>query len=529
MPSLALSTGAAQQQAKVHDIEVRSGLAKGRAVWSLAPGADRPGGVWSDNAAIKMKSQARSRSGTPRPPVLSPGSWLARTGRDGKGDGADKYEEGYATPTYNSPRGDLDTTSRTPPQSYSLAPLWAVPRMDLNDYTSRFDALSSSQNEIMSKPNAVRMDMKDQAVLQEEADVASDVLLPMPNAAKAGGTVSGAATSAPSAGSAGHPYNCAAACRYVKRKGGCRDGANCPNCHLCFWKRADGNLTKDATATEASTTDAMPSDMGELICSPCVPIEDAPGLAAFNSSTLEALTGPFNNMKCQLAPPPGLSLDGESEASTTDLNLVVSYGSVGHPHKCALPCKYFGKSRGCKDGKNCMRCHICVWRHTDAKRASDEDGSDEEEEEEDVPPPPMPFSEAATDEALKNPSEAAFFLPAPSMVAVDLKESQARCDPAEPELLSLEVPMKIVTEPPNENWSLGSIGHPTACAQACKYRYRKGGCRDGRQCLCCHQCRWSRHTPMKPVPQGFGDYYPGLEFLAAEQAVAPMGGAAVGQ
>merc|ERR1719330_2009176 len=36
-----------------------------------------------------------------------------------------------------------------------------------------------------------------------------------------------------SAGSMGHPHACAAPCRYVKRKGGCREGASCPQCHLC--------------------------------------------------------------------------------------------------------------------------------------------------------------------------------------------------------------------------------------------------------------------------------------------------------
>eukprot|EP00971_Amphidinium_carterae_P150817 2990237-Amphidinium_carterae.1 len=37
------------------------------------------------------------------------------------------------------------------------------------------------------RPSGLACNNQDQAVLQEEADVASDVLLPMPNAAKAGG------------------------------------------------------------------------------------------------------------------------------------------------------------------------------------------------------------------------------------------------------------------------------------------------------------------------------------------------------
>mmetsp|Transcript_10702 Transcript_10702/g.24392 ORF Transcript_10702/g.24392 Transcript_10702/m.24392 type:complete len:238 (-) Transcript_10702:237-950(-) len=48
---------------------------------------------------------------------------------------------------------------------------------------------------------------------------------------------------------------------------------------------------------------------------------------------------------------------------------IASIGSVGHPLKCALPCKYFQKkSRGCKDGVSCTRCHLCGWRPADNRR-----------------------------------------------------------------------------------------------------------------------------------------------------------------
>jgi hypothetical protein len=40
----------------------------------------------------------------------------------------------------------------------------------------------------------------------------------------------------------------------------------------------------------------------------------------------------------------------------------VSIGSVGHPFSCAGACKFVRRKRGCKDGSNCDRCHICVWR-----------------------------------------------------------------------------------------------------------------------------------------------------------------------
>jgi len=51
-----------------------------------------------------------------------------------------------------------------------------------------------------------------------------------------------------SAGSIGHPHTCAEACRYIKRNGGCRDGSSCTKCHLCFWRRAG----EDPAASEAS-------------------------------------------------------------------------------------------------------------------------------------------------------------------------------------------------------------------------------------------------------------------------------------
>jgi len=38
---------------------------------------------------------------------------------------------------------------------------------------------------------------------------------------------------------------------------------------------------------------------------------------------------------------------------------LVSAGSAGHPHCCNLPCKFAWKTRGCKDGAECTRCHLC--------------------------------------------------------------------------------------------------------------------------------------------------------------------------
>mmetsp|Transcript_48820 Transcript_48820/g.116065 ORF Transcript_48820/g.116065 Transcript_48820/m.116065 type:complete len:274 (-) Transcript_48820:47-868(-) len=43
----------------------------------------------------------------------------------------------------------------------------------------------------------------------------------------------------PSLGSRGHPYMCADACKYVKKRRGCKDGPNCDRCHLCSWSQAN--------------------------------------------------------------------------------------------------------------------------------------------------------------------------------------------------------------------------------------------------------------------------------------------------
>ncbi|CAD7963197.1 unnamed protein product [Amoebophrya sp. A120] len=61
---------------------------------------------------------------------------------------------------------------------------------------------------------------------------------------------------------------------------------------------------------------------------------------------------------------PGQQHDGIINAKTRNEHgniIIVSKGSVGHPHACQQACKYHGKKSGCKDGKDCDRCHLCFW------------------------------------------------------------------------------------------------------------------------------------------------------------------------
>lgn len=40
---------------------------------------------------------------------------------------------------------------------------------------------------------------------------------------------------------------------------------------------------------------------------------------------------------------------------------VPSRGSFGHPIYCGPPCKYAGRSKGCRDCNTCLSCHVCKW------------------------------------------------------------------------------------------------------------------------------------------------------------------------
>lgn len=52
-----------------------------------------------------------------------------------------------------------------------------------------------------------------------------------------------------------------------------------------------------------------------------------------------------------------------------------------------------------------------------------------------------------------------------------------------------------VTAGPVPICSKGSIGHPRRCADACKYAFKKRGCKDGAACDHCHLCVWRNPFP----------------------------------
>lgn len=52
-----------------------------------------------------------------------------------------------------------------------------------------------------------------------------------------------------------------------------------------------------------------------------------------------------------------------------------SRGSIGHPYSCGAACKYSGKPRGCKEGRNCDHCHLCPWKRTRVDKAPTDGGA----------------------------------------------------------------------------------------------------------------------------------------------------------
>ncbi|CAJ1331934.1 unnamed protein product [Effrenium voratum] len=119
----------------------------------------------------------------------------------------------------------------------------------------------------------------------------------------------------PSLGTRGHPNRCKPACRFFRRRGGCRDGVNCKFCHECV------------------VSEPEPSYIGMAACK--------------HGSAFTAPSGPV---------PPG------AMKRPAALEEYPSEGSKGHPLTCAPACKYNSKSKGCKDGANCDHCHLCRWR-----------------------------------------------------------------------------------------------------------------------------------------------------------------------
>jgi len=153
-----------------------------------------------------------------------------------------------------------------------------------------------------------------------------------------------------SVGSIGHPKTCSEACPYVKRKGGCRDGASCPKCHLCFWQRPGVKVAASHAMGEPRDCQSD-SDAGRPVDLPTWALQGA---------VLCAAAVPYTQVVDRPRAGGGAGPQADSTASSGDGPL--SVGSIGHPHSCGQACKFHGKGKGCKDGRWCVRCHLCRWK-----------------------------------------------------------------------------------------------------------------------------------------------------------------------
>lgn len=196
-----------------------------------------------------------------------------------------------------------------------------------------------------------------------------------------------------SKGSVGHPFKCAPACRYVKRKGGCRDAEACPNCHHCFWSKANATTldekslaksqSENSKLREAKTLanrlvsllggeepfaaqakkfvkpDISLGTMGHpLTCAdPCE--SDAGLVINLDAAIPNPYAAPVLSTNPVLGQPKAYP---KPQDAPRQMPWCSSLGSMGHPYSCAAACKYAMKANGCKDGAMCDHCHLCRWK-----------------------------------------------------------------------------------------------------------------------------------------------------------------------
>jgi len=240
-----------------------------------------------------------------------------------------------------------------------------------------------------------------------------------------------------------------------------------------------------------------------------------------------------------------------------------SVGSTGHPHTCNLGCKFYGRVSGCKDGRKCLRCHVCPWqRHqTPTLRLTTEWQSESfvlaaREEESttcEISPDPSAVLLGDSEPSIVQMQPQEPFHSSVRQVDMVASEPQRKLDslqkcqqakggtgqavPKQQQMpthsgavIAMAPPPDFFLLPPslvrngfvehvppppmpfvvNANIgnslpsisvadSVGSVGHPHSCGKSCKYVRRKTGCTNGSQCLDCHQCQWRRQAAGPPT------------------------------
>lgn len=200
----------------------------------------------------------------------------------------------------------------------------SAPPKRIEQHGSQEDQVSLSSSSYMSSEQAP---MQPGLVVCSEHESPKDDLIPTASGMASHPEVSSPVTASTSVlnmsstsvlnmsiGTRGHPQTCGPPCRFVKRKAGCKDGAQCPHCHLCFWCRK-------------------------------------------REPTLDVHSAPLQD-RCSAS----------SSLEPANMTWCVSEGSIGHPVSCGEPCKYVKRKGGCRLGSQCTCCHLCSWSRTRSDR-----------------------------------------------------------------------------------------------------------------------------------------------------------------
>mmetsp|Transcript_26873 Transcript_26873/g.62378 ORF Transcript_26873/g.62378 Transcript_26873/m.62378 type:complete len:377 (-) Transcript_26873:82-1212(-) len=143
-----------------------------------------------------------------------------------------------------------------------------------------------------------------------------------------------------------------------------------------------------------------------------------------------------------------------------------SIGSMLHGEGNCKPCAWFWKPQGCRNGKDCLHCHVCPCSEIKARKKKQ------------CARYKMAELESAVSTATSTPCpDVALFLPPPGLTALSdgeesLQEAFPSLPPAQP------------VEPP----SLGSMLHGSGGCKPCAWFWHPKGCGNGFECTFCHIC-----------------------------------------
>jgi len=310
----------------------------------------------------------------------------------------------------------------------------------------------------------------------------------------------------PSIGSQLHATGQCRPCGFFWKPGGCINGKACEHCHLCPWDEIKRRKKVKRTAQEAqkgstddSSMEVQPEEPQEL--------SDTEIIAPFPSS-----------------------LGGAAEPAQKPMSL----GSLLHDgtgqSKCK-PCGWFYKKGGCKNGWECLHCHICpptelkVRKMKSALRRESGHKTQLQTQLQKVTSENARLREQLFSERVDNIMKSLDLSCLASMQGheMDLEDRMAHsmdlsypstiegrqaelvdnmATPSFPPGLFLPMPMPPVPMPPVPLMpppmpSKGSALHAQGLCKPCGFFFKSKGCKNGLDCEHCHLCDLSAHKLRK--------------------------------